>query len=106
MKQVIKGLTYNTETAERICSLGSDGTVSRSDFGWWSAGLYRTKKGRYFMAGCGCASSPFSHSMGGGGYCGSEGIKPLTPAEALAYAEPEMNADDLAAFFPDLIEEA
>lgn len=104
MKQVINGLTYNTMTADFICDLGSDGNTSRRDFQWWAATLYRTKKGRYFMAGEGGARSPFSQPYGQNGSQGGSGIRALSTEEALAYAERETDADTIAQFFK--VEEA
>lgn len=105
MKQIINGKTYNTETATEIGGIGSVGT-HQGDFQDWSATLYRTRNGRYFMAGRGGPSSPFSVSAGQNAWSGSSGIIALTPDEALAYAERDLDADTITEHFGDQIEEA
>lgn len=103
MKQVINGLTYNTDTADFVCC--ADNSLSTSDFGFVRANVYRTKKGRFFLAGRGGARSPFSRRVELNGYCGGEGIIPLSHDDARLYAEEaRMAPEDMARFFT--IEEA
>lgn len=103
MKQIIDGLTYNTETATEICVLGSDGNTSQRDFRWWSARLFITKKGRFFMAGRGGPMSPFAVRCGNG-TSGSDGIIPLSHDQARSYAEREASPEVVEQFFD--VEEA
>lgn len=98
MKQIINGLTYNTETADMICEIGSR-DFSRSDFNFWDAKLYRTKKGRFFMAGEGGARSPFARPYCQNGWQGGSGIVPLDHDEARTYAERQTDAETIERFF-------
>ena len=56
MKQVIDGKIYDTDKARRVCDLPSP-TQNRRDFQWHETGLYRTTKGRFFLAGEGADAS-------------------------------------------------
>jgi hypothetical protein len=104
MKAIIDGKTYDTETAIRIGDIGS-ATNDRRDFNYWIATLYRTRKGRYFMAGEGNARSPFSRTVGQNEWSGGSGIVALTTEEALACAERDLDADTIAEHFADHVEE-
>ena len=95
MKKVIEGKTYDTETARKICDLACN--CYPSDFGYHETKLYRTPKGRYFLAGHGNAASLWasrvSNSSGPG-----RGVRPVSNAEALEYAEEAgVSAEDLQA---------
>lgn len=85
MKQVINGLTYNTETAEHICELPCK--HYGSDFAAHDTDLYRTKKGAYFLAGKGGPMSMWATPAHGGGTTGSSGIIPIDKADAMHHAE-------------------
>ncbi len=50
MKRIINGMTYNTETAEHICT--GDNGCEMSDGYRRTEELYRTPKGRYFVYSC------------------------------------------------------
>ena len=84
MRQIIDGKVYDEATATRIGGADNIGTgvASWSDFGAWSAVLYRTPKGRYFLAGEGGAMTMFSRPSGDG-KTGGSGIIPLSKGEAL-----------------------
>lgn len=97
MKEVHDGLTYNTETAIEIGEM-SGGGPSVTDFSYWHGTLYKTKKGRFFLAGSGGPLTRFSVSCGSGMTNGS-GIKPLTYDEALALAEDHLDADVIEEHF-------
>ena len=49
MRRYVNGLRYDTETATEVTSVGSD--FGKSDFQWWTADLYVTKSGRWFLHG-------------------------------------------------------
>jgi hypothetical protein len=53
MRQIIDCKRYDTETATLIGEADSlhAGASSTSDFNYWEAGLYRTPRGNYFLAG-------------------------------------------------------
>lgn len=104
MKAIINGKTYNTETATE---LGSDSSIEgRSDFNWWQASLYRTRKGAYFVAGEGGARSPYACAYGQNGSQGGERIDPMTEAEAFDWAQRHLSANKVEEHFGHLIEEA
>ena len=62
MKQIINGKTYNTETATELGHYWNG--LSDSDFRHISESLYRTKNGRYFLAGEGGPMTRYSHPVG------------------------------------------
>jgi DNA polymerase III sliding clamp (beta) subunit (PCNA family) len=96
MKKVINGKLYDTETAELIGTGGSNGR-SRTDFQWCDESLYKTKNGRFFLAGYGGPMTRYSR--------GGEDIIPLTEKEALQWCEDaELHSDTIAQNFN--IEEA
>ncbi len=55
MKRVIKGMLYDTATAQQVCELTS--TEHGSDFGWHETYMKRKKNGAFFIAGRGNAAS-------------------------------------------------
>lgn len=85
MKRVIEGKIYNTETATEICDISRGNS---GDFDHINAELYKTKKGAFFIAGWGGASTGFARSTSdGNGRMGADGIIPLKENEALEYCE-------------------
>lgn len=103
MHAIINGLRYNTETATLIGQGGSN--TSSSDFRDWSGGLYKTKSGRYFVAGRGGPMTMFAHSVGDG-YSGGSKIIPMDAEEALEWAERHLSNDEIEAAFGDVIKDA
>lgn len=103
MKRIIDGKTYNTKTATLICDTSNE--YSRSDFKFESSDLYVTKKGAYFIAGSGGALSRFVRRVSDG-YCGGEGIIPITRKGALSVCESYGDSDDVEEFFGDMLTEA
>ena len=103
MKRIIDGKRYDTETAERVTWVGSRSGISRSDFTYWDAAIYRTPRGRWFLAGDGGPASIFAESVGNGTIGGS-GIIPISDGESLRYLEDVGATDALERFFT--IEEA
>lgn len=101
ISKIIDGLRYNTATAEEICIFESD--ADRGDFRHEVTSLYRTPRGRFFLAGHGGASSRWAQPVQGG-RSGGEGLHPVDPAEARGFAEQHADQDTIARFF--VIEEA
>jgi hypothetical protein len=99
MQAIINGLRYNTETATLIGE-GSNGN-DKGNFAWWEAGLYRTKSGRYFLAGKGGPMTQWAHRVDSG-YTYGDGIIALEPADALAWAERELTTEEVEAGFPTI----
>jgi hypothetical protein len=86
MKRIIDGKRYDTETADWVAELRS-ATCSVTDFGYWEARLYRTRSGRWFLAGKGGGMTMFAESVGGGGCTGGSGIIPISEREAREHLE-------------------
>jgi hypothetical protein len=105
MKAIITGFRYDTDKAILI---GRAQYGERtSDFNHWSAGLYRTKRaGRYFLAGSGGPMSRYFRSPGQNEISGGERIDPMTKAEALAWAEQYLDAEEIEAGFAEDLEDA
>lgn len=97
MKSVINGLRYDTTTAELIGEASS--SAYSTDFRYWEEELYRTRRGRWFLAGKGGPSSHYAVSVGNNGWGGGQRITPLTEAEAQAWAERHLDADTVAQHF-------
>ena len=104
MKRIINKITYNTETALPICHIEQE--EYSSDFRYERSTLYRTRKGRYFLAGHGGAMSRWSKRLGENTWGGGEGIHALTRDEALDLAEKWADDDAIDAmeeiFLPEL----
>tara|TARA_R100001086_G_scaffold221483_1_gene138727 strand:- start:830 stop:1138 length:309 start_codon:yes stop_codon:yes gene_type:complete len=102
MKSIIDGKRFDTETATRIAAVGSE-TISVTDFNYWEADLYRTPKGRWFLAGRGGPMTMFARPNGSRATSGA-GIIPVSDTEAQEYLEDGGNLDALELWFA--IEEA
>jgi hypothetical protein len=96
MKKVINGKRYDTDTAEYLCSLPS--VENTTDFNWHETSLYQTKKGAFFLAGQGNASSIWAESAGRNSWSSGRGLRAVTAAEARQHMESaNCDADDFAA---------
>jgi len=84
MKQVIVSKIYNTETAEEIHSWSNG--LGSGDFNSLSETLYMTKKGAFFLHGDGGAMTCWARGNGNSQW-GSEGIQPMSKAEAVEWLE-------------------
>lgn len=105
MKSIISGKRYDTEKATELASASSN--ASRSDYGWWEERLYKTpRSGVFFLAGRGHARSHYAENLGGGSWGPGEKITPMTRAEALAWAERNISAEQIEAIFGEDIEDA
>ena len=104
MKRIIHGKMYNTDTATRIFDTSNE--YYQGDFKVENSELYVTPKGSYFIAGSGGAMSRFSQCAYGGGYCGGDGIIPISREDALAECEMHGSTDEVEKFFGDMVEAA
>lgn len=99
MKRILSGYVYDTEKAEEV---GKTDAIEAgicefsSDLEYWEAGLYRTKRGRWFLAGAGGPMTMFSTMNGTNCWGGGEKIIPVEQAEAYDFAE--------RYFSPELVE--
>lgn len=104
MKKIINGKRYNTETAEFVAGY-SNGT-GRGDFRYVSEDLYRTPRGRWFVAGEGGAMSSWATPCGDNSRTGGEGIRPLNPDEAMEWLEIHEETEALEKYFEVGVEDA
>lgn len=96
MKKIIEGLTYNTETATE---LGRYSRRARWDSNYINEGLFRTKKGRYFLAGEGGAMTHYCRRDGDNAWCEGEKIIPITEDEAREWMEEHCEIEEYVAAF-------
>ena len=104
MKAVIEGKRYDTATAKEIGS--GEGKAYPGDFHYISETLYITPRGNFFLAGEGGPLSRYGRPAYGGGTCGGEGIVPVTREEALFWCESQLDMEEYADYFSDMIEDA
>lgn len=89
ISRIIGGLRYDTTTATEICVHESG--EFQGDFDFEITGLYRTPRGRFFLAGHGGARSRWSRPVQRS-CTGGEGLMPIGHRVARDFAE--QNADD------------
>lgn len=85
MKRVIDGKLYDTDTAELVCEL--ECPVAYGSFGWHDTALYRTKRGRFFLAGRGGARSMWRRQVDSSAWGPGEGIRVIDADEARSHME-------------------
>lgn len=98
MRKVIDGKAYDTSTADLICDISRPGFNS-TDFEWDHTGLYRTKKGAFFIAGEGNALSRWFVSVGKDGRGGGEGLTLVDEQEARGWVEQFGTPEDFVKCF-------
>ncbi len=84
MKAVIDGEVYDTETATKIAFFSKE--FGADDFRHVEESLYKTKSGRFFLAGGGGPMTRYSHPVGDR-QAGGSGIVILTLDEARHWCE-------------------
>jgi len=104
MKKIEYGVKYDTGKATLIGEASSP--HFKSDFGHWSAGLYRTGSGRFFLAGEGGPMTQFSQPAIGGGRTGGEDIIPLDRDGAFQWAQDNLDVETVEEYFQDMVEYA
>lgn len=105
MKKIIDGTRYDTEKAQLVGEAAAG--VSRRDYSFWSAGLYKTpRSGRFFLAGSGGPMTRFAYSPDGNSMSGGEKLIPMTKNEALEWAEQYLSTEIVEHYFSDMIEDA
>lgn len=97
MNKIIKGIRYDTETADRLASYQSPDGLS--SFSYYEEILCRTKAGLYFLYGNGNAASKYSRQCGTNEWCGDEKIIPMTEADAKQWAEKYLDGDEYETIF-------
>lgn len=96
MKKIIDGKLYNTDTATRLADWDNG---EAGNFDYCEETLYRTKKGAYFLYGCGGARSSYSRDCGYGNSSGGEDISVLTEEEAKEWTMEHASADTYEEIF-------
>ena len=86
MKQVIDGKVYDTSKAEMVCDVVSP-TRNPGDFHWHQTALYRTAKGRFFVAGEGGPRSMWAETVALNSWRSGKGLNAVTDEEARGYME-------------------
>lgn len=100
MQKVINGLLFDTGTAEQICDVTPKSASDfRNDFRYQNDKLYRTKNGRFFIAGEGGAMSRWATPAGDGSTTGGSGIILVDEDEAKRLVERFSHADEYARLF-------
>ena len=102
MKKIIDGKLYNTETAKAI---GSAWDYPQGDFRHFDETLYKSRKGRFFLAGKGGPMTHYSRRCSDGSTCGGANIIPITEEEAREWCEKNCSLETYIAVFGK-IEEA
>jgi hypothetical protein len=97
MKKIINGLRYDSDSA---IHLGSAEHGFVGDLEHWTAALYQTPRSkRFFIVGSGGAASRFSQSAGQNQWSGGSDLIPLTPDQALEWAETHLGPDTVELYF-------
>ena len=102
MKKIINGRLYNTDTAEEIITITTDG-YSMSDFHWKEETLYRKKTGEFFRYGHGGPATEYAERIGDS-WTGGKNIIPMTIDEAKYYVETNCDTDTYTSLFGEVDE--
>lgn len=103
MKKIINGKVYDTDTAKELGSWANGGTWR--DFSHMEETLYRKKTGEFFLHGEGGPMSRYAEAHGQNSWSGGSRIMPMSFAEAKAWAEEKLDADDFEAIFGAVAED-
>ncbi len=99
MLRIIDGMVYNTETAEELCEIGGVGqTLPRNDFRWERTSLYRSTKGKFFIAGSSGPLARWAIPVRGGKGEG-EGLRLIDESEARTLVEQHADYDTYVTAF-------
>ena len=77
MKHVIDGKVYDTSKANRVCEVSAT-TQNRGDFGWHDTELYRTVRGRFFVAGEGGPGLMWAERVDQNSWQSGEGMRAVS----------------------------
>ncbi len=98
MKAIIDGLRYDTDSPRTEKVACYDNNVPINDFQWWSACLYRTGGGRFFLHGEGGPMTRFSRRSGNTSTYG-ERIVPLSKNDARVWCEQYSDPETVERWF-------
>jgi hypothetical protein len=105
MRRVIDRKIYDTETAEEIADVSAPCNDS-GDFAYEETHLYRTKNGRWFIAGNGGPASRWRRFDGNGMWGSGQGLQPLDVHEVVDLLERRGLSAMIEKHFADLLSEA
>jgi len=101
MKKIINGRKYDTDTASALAVYSSG---AATDLYYYEETLYIKKTGEYFLHGHGGPASVYGSFSESGNKIGGDLIIPFTEADAKAWAEKHISADDYCKIFGDVEE--
>lgn len=101
MQRIINGKRYDTKIAEMVCDVSPN--YNSTDFRYEDTQLYRTKNGRWFLAGNGGPRSRWYHDTGNG-YSSGDGLVVIEASHARELLEQHDALDALEKHFA--VEEA
>lgn len=84
MQKIIRGKRYDTDTAQKVCSV--DNGLPESDFDALCEQLYIKRTGEFFLYGYGGARTAYAEADGNM-WTSGERIVPLSEADAKAFVE-------------------
>lgn len=96
MKKIINGKRYDTEKATLI---GEGGYAHRGNHSYYWEALYRTAKGRFFVAREGGPNSKYAEPVDHSTRSGDSAIIPLEAEEARTLAERLCDEDTISQYF-------
>jgi hypothetical protein len=106
MRRIINGYRYDTDKATEVAT-NSGGGESVRDFRYWEETLYRTPRGRWFVAGGGGPMSTWAKAIDDkGSVSGGSGVRPLTGAEARQWLEEAGETDAIEQYFAAEVQDA
>lgn len=98
MKQIIDGKLYDTETAELVVDISLQDRDQRA-FDYDDTQLYRTRKGQFFVAGVGGATSRWRVQVEGNMWGGGSGLHLIDEDDARALVERFGSPETFIRFF-------
>lgn len=104
MKSVIGAKVYEAETADAVCTLECD--HAQGNPAWHETALYRTKRGRLFLAGRGGARSVWRGQTGRLSWAPGGQIRAVETDEARSHVEAADGSIDLFARVGPAVDEA
>jgi hypothetical protein len=103
MKKIINKQVYDTEKAILVAEYWN--TLNTSDFYYCNEELYITKRGQFFLYGCGGAASKYAETFGNTSSPSSTIIL-LSADEAYEWLENHDQIEAIEKYFGDKIKEA
>ena len=103
MKKIIKGKSYDTDTATSVGEWESGSEPG--DLSYVCETLYRKRSGEYFLHGEGGAASRYAEARGDSRWSGGERIMPMSYDAAKAWSEGHLDTEEYEAEFGEVAED-